>query len=285
MVDYLHRRKRTFLAGGMCICLLALVLSIFPGVRPELAERGLAAIVIPMQRGAQTSVLWVQSRFAAMADNTRLIAENTALTEENIRLLLQIEQLQLAGEENRDLTGLLEMRQRFPELLTTGARIIGTNPNNARARFTIEAGTRDGVAVHMPVLAGDAVLGIIRYAGLGHSEVVTVFDNDFSVAVHSARGSVNGIVRGDAQLAREGLVRMDYIAATANIVPGDTLVTSAYSQHFPPGLPVGTVVSLHNNPDGMTRHAYVEPAAGAARPLMVLVVRGIVTAETTPHLD
>jgi rod shape-determining protein MreC len=67
---------------------------------------------------------------------------------------------------------------------------------------------------------------------------------------------------------------MDFIAATANIVPGDILVTSAYSQYFPPGLPVGTVVSLHMNADGITRHAYIEPAAGTTSPHMVLVVRG-----------
>ncbi|MCL2203997.1 MAG: rod shape-determining protein MreC [Defluviitaleaceae bacterium] len=268
----MQKRKKTFLIGGMCLCVVAMVLSVFPGVRPTVVAQGLSWVVVPMQQGTSRSISWFQGRFAAMTDNERLLSENAALREENIRLALEIEQLHLAGEENYYLTHLLEMRQRFPELLTLGARVIAINPNNWRSRFVIEAGARDGIAAHMPVLAGDAVKGIIRYAGPRHAEVITILDSEFSIAVHSVRAEAGGIVRGDIQLAREGLVRMDFIAGTDNIMPGDTLVTSVYSPHFPPGLPVGTVVSVHPNPDGLTQHAIVEPAAGTARPQMVLVV-------------
>ena len=279
MVDYLHKRKRIFLAVGMTLCLAAMLLSIFPGVRPTMLERVLSLVVVPLQQGTQTSVAWVQGRFAAMTDNARLLNENASLREENARLLFEIEQLHLAGEENYTLTSLLEMRQRFPELTTVGARVIAQNPGALRSRFTIETGTRDGVYAQMPVLAGDAVKGVIRYAAHRHAEVITIFDSDFSVAVHSVRAEVSGIVRGDTQLARDGLVRMDFISDTANIMPGDHLVTSAYSLIFPPGLPVGTVVSIHPNADGLTRHAFIEPAAGTARPQMVLVVAEPQTAD------
>jgi len=279
LVDYLHKRKRIFLASGMVLCLAAMLLSIFPGVRPTVLERTLAFVVIPLQRGAQSSVAWVQGRFSAITDNARLLNENADLREENARLLFEIEQLILAGEENYTLTALLEMRQRFPELPTIGARVIAQNPGVLRSRFTIESGTRDGVYAQMPVLAGDAVKGVVRYAAHRHAEVITIFDSDFSVAVHSVRAEVSGIVRGDTQLARDGLVRMDFISDTANIMPGDLLVTSVYSLIFPPGLPVGTVVSVHPNPDGLTRHALIEPAAGTDRPQMVLVVAELPIAE------
>jgi rod shape-determining protein MreC len=225
-----------------------------------------------MQRGTTRSISWLQGRFAAMADNERLIAENAALRERNAELALQIEQLELAGVENYSLTALLDMRQRFPELTTVGARVIAQNPNNWRSRFTIEAGTRDGIEENMPVLAGNAVKGIVRYASPRHAEVITILDSEFSVAVHVHRTEADGIVRGDIQLAQQGLMRMDFIAVTANIMPGDDLVTSAYSPHFPPGLPVGRVVSVHSNPDGLTQHAIIEPAAGTERPQAVLVV-------------
>jgi len=272
LVDFLQRRKRTFLFSGMFLCLVAIILSVFPGMRPTVAEQGVALVIVPMQQGATRSIQWIQGRFAAMADNERLLNEIAALRAENDKLALQIEQLYLAGEENYHLTGLLNMRQRFPELPTIGVRVISQNPNNWRARFTIEAGTRDGIAIDMPVLSGEAVKGIIGYASTRHAEVITMLDSDFSVAVRSVRTETDGIVRGDIQLAQQGLVRMDFIAAAANIMAGDLLVTSVYSPLFPPGLPVGTVVSVHPNPDGLTQHAIVEPAAGSARPQMVLVV-------------
>ena len=274
MVDFLQKRKRAFLFSGVFLCILAIVLSVFPGMRPSVLEQGAALVVVPLQQGTTRSINWVQGRFAAMADNERLLNDNAALREENARLALQIEQLYLAGEENYYLTALLNMRQRFPELPTMGVRVISQNPNNWRARFTIEAGTRDGIATHMPVLSGEAVKGIIGYASTRHAEVITIMDSDFSVAVRSVRAETDGIVRGDIQLAQQGLMRMDFIDAAENIMPGDHLVTSVYSPLFPPGLPVGTIVSVHPNADGLTQHAIVEPAAGINRPQMVLVVTG-----------
>jgi rod shape-determining protein MreC len=251
-----------------------MVLSLFPGVRPTVAEQGLALVIVPLQRGMSTSIAWLQGGFAAMADNAGLLAQNAVLREENSRLTLENERLTLAGEENYNLNKLLDMRRRFSELPTIGARVIGQNQNNWFSRFTIEVGTQDGIAVNMPVMAGDAVIGIVHHACIRHAEVLMIFDSEFTVAVHSVRTETDGIVRGDIQLARDGLLRMDFIAATANIIAGDTLVTSANSPHFPPGLPVGTVVSVHPNPDGLTLHAIVEPSAGTARPQMVLVVTG-----------
>jgi rod shape-determining protein MreC len=277
MVDFLQKHKRTFLFCGMGVCVTAMILSVFPGIRPTVAERGLAVIVVPLQRGTTASITWLQGRFAAVADNERLLAENAALLDENIRLTLENEQLRHAGSENYHLTALLEMRQLFPELPTVGARVIAQNQNDWHSRFTIEVGTRDGIAANMPVLSGNAVKGIVRHAGFHYAEVITVLDSAFSVSVHSVRTETDGIVRGDIQLGREGLLRMDFIAASANIMPGDELVTSAYSPHFPPGLPVGIVRSVHPNPDGLTQYAIVEPKAGLARPHMVLVV--VVTAE------
>jgi rod shape-determining protein MreC len=249
-----------------------MVLSIFPGIRFTAVEQGLAFVVVPMQRGTSASIGWLRGRFSAMADNTRLLAENTSLKEENTRLTLEIEQLRQAGNENYHLTAALDMRQRFPELSVVGARVIALNPNDWLSRFTIEAGTKDGITANMPVLAGEAVKGIVRQAWNGHAEVITILDSDFAVAVYVPRTETDGVVRGDIQLGREGLLRMDFIAASANIMPGDRLVTSAYSPHFPPGLPVGTVRSVHPNADGLTQYAIVEPAAGLERPHMVLVV-------------
>jgi rod shape-determining protein MreC len=274
MVDFLQRRKRMFLFGGIFLCIVAMVLSIFPGVRPTVAEQGLALVVVPMQRGANATINWLRGRFVAIADNERLIAENAELMEKNIKLQLRIEQLNLAGEENYNLTNLLDMQQRFPQLQTVGARVIAQNQNDWRSRFSIEVGSRDGIAENMPVLFGYAVKGIVRSVGLRHAEVLTIFDSEFFVSVYSVRAETEGVVRGDIRLAHEGLLRMDLIAITSNITEGDLLVTSAYSPLFPPGLPVGEVVSVHPNPDGLTQHAIVRPAAGTSRPHMVLVVVG-----------
>jgi rod shape-determining protein MreC len=55
-------------------------------------------------------------------------------------------------------------------------------------------------------------------------------------------------------------------------MPGDEILTSPYSEIFPAGILVGEVVSVHTNPDGLTRYALLRPVAHVDNFEIVLVV-------------
>ncbi len=80
------------------------------------------------------------------------------------------------------------------------------------------------------------------------------------------------MLKGDVRLMQQGLCRMEYIHADAQILPGDEIITSTHSSLFPPGVLVGTVLRIEPNPDGLTKYAVIQPAAQIDNVETVLVV-------------
>jgi len=252
---------------------VAIIFTVNPSIGPTIFERGLSRIFTPMQRGMSGAVSWVSGNFTAVADNQRLLQEIEALREERNILLEANYRLQLAGEENERLSALLDINQRYAPLSMMGARIIGHNPNDWYSRFFLDRGSNDGVTTNMAVLGdGGGLIGVIRQVHPRRSQFVSIVDNDFSASVMSRRTGDIGTARGDIALMQQGLIRMDRIDARAQIMPGDEIITSTHSAIFPPGILVGTVVSIHPNPDGHTRHAIVSPAANLDNITMVSII-------------
>jgi len=254
---------------------VAIVLTINPSVGPTILENGVSRIITPMQSATSTSIDWVRGYFSAIGDNRQLVYNNRALQQEIDALRLENFRLQLAGEENAMLTALLDMNQRYGHLTVMGARVIAQNPNPWQRRFTLDRGTNDDIANNMAVLGDGGLIGVIRRVNPTSSHFVTVTDSEFSAAVMNLRTGDIGMVRGDIELMQQGLVRMDHIEAAAQIMPGDEIVTSTHSSIFPPGILLGTVVSIYPNPDGHTRHAIVRPAANLHNIEVVSIVTEI----------
>lgn len=281
MVGFFERHKRLFLLSGILMCILAIIITISPTMAPTIAQRGLASIVAPMQRGLSASIGWAQGHFSALANNQRLVQENNELQEQLNNLLIENQRLRLAGDENAELNALLDINQRYADLATRGARVIARTPNDWYHRFFVDRGTRDGIEVNMPVLGDGGLLGVVRQALPRSSQFVSVIDSDFSAAVMSVRTGDIGEIRGDIILMQQGLTRMDRIEAGAQIMPGDMIQTSIHSSIFPPGILVGTVVSVHPNPDGHTRHAIISPVANLDNIGIVSIVTEVLSETPT----
>jgi len=281
MIEFLGRHKRIFLLSGIALCILAIILTINPSAGTNFVERGVANIIAPMQRGANVVISWVQGNFSALSNNQQLLQDVHSLQEQVNTLQLEIDRLRFAGEENAELSAMLGMSQRYTELPTVGARVIGTVPNDWNRRYFIGLGSNDGIKNNMAVIGDGGLLGVTRRVHSGRSIVVTVVDSEFSVAVMSTRTGDIGMARGDIRLMQQGLMRMERIDAAAQIMPGDEIRTSTHSSIFPPGILVGTVVDIHSNPDGHTRYAIIRPAVGLDNIEMVLVVTTVFGDELT----
>jgi len=271
-MDFINKHKRLFLAFGIMFCFAAIIVTI-TGVAPtSFLGRGLSYVVVPMQRGASSATGWISGRFHILARSAEILAENQALVEENIRLSNENARLAAESEENAHLRMIVNMRQRYPYLPMIGARMIGQNPNDWQSRFFIDVGENDGIYPYMVVLGNGGILGVIHETGPNHALVVSIMDNGFAAAARNSRTEDLGTIRGDLDLRNDGLMRMRYIVETARFMPGDEITTSAHGAVFPPGIHVGTVVSVHPGPEGLTQYAIIQPSVNLDRVDMVLVV-------------
>ena len=81
-----------------------------------------------------------------------------------------------------------------------------------------------------------------------------------------------GFVKGNGELMRQGLCRMDYIDIDAQIMPGDEILTSPLSAFYPPGIIIGRVKEVALDSNGLTKHAIIEPSVSLTHLDTLLII-------------
>lgn len=209
----------------------------------------------PLQRGVSAVVRPIGGFFSAIGQIGRLRAENRRLTAELQQLRSQERTYQDAVAENQRLRGALAMAARCG-CKTVGAQVVASSGSNFQWSITIDAGSSRGIAVGMPVLDADGLVGRVSQVTAGYATVTLLDDPASGVAATLARTRAPGIVKG----AAEAGLHFEPVQAGTDVRAGDEVVTRAYQGGvFPAGLPIGVV-------------ARVDPA-GAASLVPVVTLR------------
>ncbi len=217
------------------------------------------AVVTPLQRFCTNIGGWVGTKTSALGDADTLQKEN-----ENLKAQIKIledknARLSLYEEENKRLSALLDLSQKYPEYETEGVRIIAKDPGNWYDIFTVNKGKKDGLASNMVLIDGGGLVGKIIETSSSSAKAQSILDSRSSVPAMSLRTNDLGVVRGDYSLMDDGLCRMEYIDADAEIIKGDEIVTSQLSDIYPPGIVIGYVKEIKTDSNGLTKYAIIEP--------------------------
>jgi len=277
-MDFLQKHKKYLIIGLAAFSLMAMAYSARENYQPGPLERGFGFVITHTQGFFMAIGDWVAGRVDFFVNMNQLHAENARLQEQI--LIYQIENARLLHLEDQiaELSELLDVSNRYAEYPTLGANIISLDPSNWFDTFYIDRGLRDGLAQDMAVLAPGGLGGRIFKLGYNYAVVRTLVEDTFAVSAESRRSGDWGVVRGDANLASHGLLRMEFIEETADIAMGDEIVTSATSSIFPPGIHIGYVVDVQQLASGM-RSAFVRPSVDFTQLSTVLVITELFTHE------
>lgn len=196
---------------------------------------------------------------------------NAALEQENAELRAALAAREEQRRENERLRLLLGVRESSPRVATALARVIAESPSPLFRSIRIDRGTDDGVALGAPVMTHEGAVGRVVSVAADYADVMLLVDASFSTDVIVQRTRARARVRGSG--GDEGL-RVEQMARTADVEPGDVLITSGVGGVFPKGLTVGRVVSLERRSFGLYQNATVEPGADFGRLEELLVITG-----------
>jgi rod shape-determining protein MreC len=147
--------------------------------------------------------------------------------------------------QNRQLKTLLNYQSTTK---TTGivAPVIGRSADHWWQHMILGRGRRDGIEVGAIVTAPGGLVGRVVDVTPSTSRILLVSDGTSRVGVAVSRSRAMGYMRGQ----NETRVVMEFFDKLPDVKPGDEIVTSAYSQLFPPGVPIGKVesIDLKNGP-------------------------------------
>ncbi|MSO61192.1 MAG: rod shape-determining protein MreC [Acidobacteria bacterium] len=220
-----------------------------------------------VQRGTMAMVdgvrnLW--SGYVALKDAHR---ENDALKHELQTLQVRLQEERAEAQRTDNLRQLLELRERA-HLDTTAAEVIAAAASPEFRTVTIDKGTSEGLKTDMAVISPAGVVGRVILPSGRAAKVQLLIDRNAAAGGLIERTRVQGVVEG----VGDGSLRMDYVPATADVKPGDLVVTSGIDGIYPKGFVIGTIEQVDRGSGGY-HLITVRPAVDFTRLEEVLVVR------------
>ncbi len=126
------------------------------------------------------------------------------------------------------------------------AKIINKTTLKLHNYLTINKGENQGVFPQMGVMGPNGVVGIVHKTSANYATVMTVLHKESRISALLKKNSHFGSLIWDGK--NEFLAYLKDIPTNVSVVPGDTIVTSGYSDFFPEDIMVGTVENVDREP-------------------------------------
>ncbi len=214
----------------------------------------------PIWKGISFSGSESRSFFEYYLFLINLKKENERLKQENLILKSQLAQYKEKEKIYKKLENFykISFNLKYPKV---AAQIIYKPLDPFSGIIFIDKGSESGIMPQMPVLAaagGEAValIGQVVEVYKNWSKVILLTHPSFAADVKIIRTGDRGILKGKAKKYCD----LQYLPSTADVKPGDEVITSGQDALFPKGLLVGKVVRVGRDPSqAVFKLAEVEP--------------------------
>ncbi len=219
------------------------------------------------------TVGWVQTLVSKPAHFAAGFFENLnelrGIYEENQVLKARLEEYaQVSVErnmlkaENDTLKATLEIEETLSDFRMRTATVIHRNPDRWSEYIGINRGSEHGVQRNMAVITSGGLIGKVHQVGQFSSKVQLLTDNDRTNRVSAmvqADEPVYGFIEGFDQ--ETGLLLLKKLDIDADIEIEQTVTTSGLGGVYPRGLIIGEIVEIEPDEYGLTKNAFIQPAA------------------------
>src|SRR3990172_1260464 len=257
---FLQFREYVLLAGLVVLSFILLSLNDRPQVKQI---RTFATVAMGV----------VQNQLSFIPRYFQLKGENEALRRVNVELADEASRLREAKLENMRLRSLLGLKADSDRPLVA-ANVVSKNLTLLRNSLTLDAGTADGIQPSMPVLSELGLVGVVIATSENYSIANILWNTDFRASAKVQRSRVDGILAWDGQK-----LILKNIAKTLDVKAGDVLVTSDYSNTYPPDIRIGIISSVREEAGSLFREVVVTPSVDFVRLDQVFVLTAVPDSE------
>ncbi len=230
-------------------------------------RQAVSILVYPIQMVVDLPFRMTSWASSSLADRASLLDENRRLDASLRDAEVALQQLAALRVENVRLRELLEASERLDDRRLV-AEVLSVDLVSSQ-RFMVNRGSTDSVYVGQAVLDRHGVVGQVVTVGQWTSEIVLITDADHALPVVVNRSGLRTIAVGTGDQNR---LRLPYLTNTADIEPGDLLVSSGLGTVFPAGYPVARVLSLQARPGQAFVDVVAQPISALDRDQEVLLL-------------
>lgn len=239
----------------------------------------LTSFLTPFKEVVQLPGLFIENSAGYFISKKNLNEEIQRLTKENQLLQLDAARMEEMRQENENLRHLVSALAATTDHVVT-TEVIGRPADPFSRRVQIAAGTLDGVQVGMPVIGPFGVLGQVSRTVSHQSEVTLISDHKSRISVINNRTGQIFLLAGTGD---SGLLTVAFAQPSADLQPGDELVTSGLDHLYPKAVLTAIVKSSTYVPGEAYRRVEATAAADLTDVQFATVV--LVNPHPTAELD
>ena len=221
----------------------------------------LATALVPFQQLGRMVAVGIEDLRDRTVAIDEVLAENERLKEELNQLRQTVVDYDDMKSENEMFREYYRLSDTYSDYDLVSAFVIGRDPLEKYYAFTVDRGSRDGVAVNDVVISPEGAVGRVAAVGYNYAEVLTVLDPAVSMGCTISRTREIGLAEGESLLAQDNRLKMSYLPRETLAAANDLVVTTGLGGVFPSGLIVGTVEDVIPESSGKSMYAVVRPAA------------------------
>ena len=261
--------------SGVCVVAIftSLVLNISGGPLNSIA----GYVFVPMQEGINNAGSWLSSRANDFKTLGEVLAENKELKSQIDDLTTQLNKTKLEQYDLDNYRQLLDLDDQYADFDKIAAHVIAMDGTNWFSTFTIDKGSKQGIAKGMNVLAGSGLVGIVTDGGPNYAKVRSIIDDSSNVSAMVLTTKDNFNVSGSLMsMNKDKVLPFTELRDENNKVKqGDPVVTSYVSDQYQQGLLIGYIYSIEDNPNNLTKSGYITPVVDFQHLQEVLVITEI----------
>lgn len=239
----------------------------------------LTSFLTPFKEVVQLPGLFIENSAGYFISKKNLNEEIQRLTKENQLLQLDAARMEEMRQENENLRHLVSALAATTDHVVT-TEVIGRPADPFSRRIQIAAGALDGVQVGMPVIGPFGVLGQVSRTVSHQSEVTLISDHKSRISVINNRTGQIFLLSGTGD---SGLLTVAFAQPSADLQPGDELVTSGLDHLYPKAVLTAIVKSSTYVPGEAYRRVEATAAADLTDVQFATVV--LVNPHPTAELD
>ena len=239
----------------------------------------LTSFLTPFKEVVQLPGLFIENSAGYFSSKKNLNEEIQRLTKENQLLQLDAARMEEMRQENENLRHLVSALAATTDHVVT-TEVIGRPADPFSRRIQIAAGALDGVQVGMPVIGPFGVLGQVSRTVSHQSEVTLISDHKSRISVINNRTGQIFLLAGTGD---SGLLTVAFAQPSADLQPGDELVTSGLDHLYPKAVLTAIVKSSTYVPGEAYRRVEATAAADLTDVQFATVV--LVNPHPTAELD
>lgn len=239
----------------------------------------LTSFLTPFKEVVQLPGLFIENSAGYFISKKNLNEEIQRLTKENQLLQLDAARMEEMRQENENLRHLVSALAATTDHVVT-TEVIGRPADPFSRRIQIAAGALDGVQVGMPVIGPFGVLGQVSRTVSHQSEVTLISDHKSRISVINNRTGQIFLLAGTGD---SGLLTVAFAQPSADLQPGDELVTSGLDHLYPKAVLTAIVKSSTYVPGEAYRRVEATASADLTDVQFATVV--LVNPHPTAELD